>query len=713
MRPNPVDVPENEGEMNGSGRWVEACDLEAGDLLKAKNGEDLHVTNLMRRNERIEVYNLEVESFHNYAVHGKGILVHNKGSGETYEPTIDSMVAVYGRSALENYEISIVGGNDTGSILDWLKQNGYQVNTAARGVLDIYIEKNWAFVAAKHIPGERRRYEDAFMPALTVRYKHDRLVYPLLISSASTIRSAKITLYVIAESTVTSSNFSTETLRFNSMFYEPVNPEGYLESCIIDTAGDYDGRALVVMWSGEFSPSDDQLKIITKLGTLPFPRSFLTRLDSRIDPASMDDDIIFVLDSWYKAFQVRVYGLDFYSELMAAALGGETEAVEKLLLEGADVNARSVDGWTPLILAARGGHEETVRLLLETGADVNSVDEYGMTALMWAKERGHVETAGMLLKASADVKEGEYDATGLEMAARLGHKDVVLMLLERGADIDGRNETGDTAIISSARGGHIEIVRILLVAGASVNTKLIDEVRGFSGETALNAAAWAGHAGIVQLLLDAGARVNARGAYGHTALIIAVRIGNQKVARMLLDAGAYIGADQALYEAVERDDTPIVQMLLETGANANVRGSFRRTALMDAAKEGNAEVMQLLLQAGAKVNFKSQRGETALIYAVGAGHTEIVRILLEAGAKLNSVSRSCAMPGGGTNSTSEKRTALMWACLFGHSEVVKILLEAGADVNAKSSEGKTALNFAERWENKVIVDLLKEAGAEE
>jgi serine protease inhibitor len=81
-RPAAVDVPALERRWATSGRWVEARDLRDGDILKAKTHYNIAVSNTSRSDETLEVYNLQVERFHNYAVGTPGILVHNKGSGE-------------------------------------------------------------------------------------------------------------------------------------------------------------------------------------------------------------------------------------------------------------------------------------------------------------------------------------------------------------------------------------------------------------------------------------------------------------------------------------------------------------------------------------------------------------------------------------------------------------------------------------------------------
>jgi hypothetical protein len=81
-RPLPEDVPKEEQGITEQGRWVEARDLEEGDLLMARSGEGVIITSLSSCFEKTVVYNLEVDGYHNYVVHQKGILVHNKGKAE-------------------------------------------------------------------------------------------------------------------------------------------------------------------------------------------------------------------------------------------------------------------------------------------------------------------------------------------------------------------------------------------------------------------------------------------------------------------------------------------------------------------------------------------------------------------------------------------------------------------------------------------------------
>jgi len=154
-----------------------------------------------------------------------------------------------------------------------------------------------------------------------------------------------------------------------------------------------------------------------------------------------------------------------------------------------------------------------------------------------------------------------------------------------------------------------------------------------------------------------------------------------------------------LIRAAEKNDILGVKMWLMAGANINAQEKlYGNTALVVASKYGYTEIVKLLLEAGADVNVKNKDGETALMKASYNGYTEIVKMLIDAGADVNIKDRY------GT-------TALMLASLYGYTEIVELLIKAGANVNIKNSYGGTALRWASANGSTKIVELLKEAGA--
>jgi len=127
----------------------------------------------------------------------------------------------------------------------------------------------------------------------------------------------------------------------------------------------------------------------------------------------------------------------------------------------------------------------------------------------------------------------------------------------------------------------------------------------------------------------------------------------------------------ALLFAVTGGDAEVVQLLLEKGANIEVRDTEHglRPLHFAAQYDGTAAITKLLLENGANIDSRcSSQKRTALQYAAMNGCLEIVKLLLEHKADVNMDTSS--------------RTALQAASEGGHLEAVKLLLEHKADVNA-------------------------------
>jgi len=85
-----------------------------------------------------------------------------------------------------------------------------------------------------------------------------------------------------------------------------------------------------------------------------------------------------------------------FTALPLAAVRGNKDICQLLILNAANVNEKNHFGSTPLHLAAANGQKDTCQLLIQNGANVNEKDEDGKTPLHWAIEKGHKETAKLL-----------------------------------------------------------------------------------------------------------------------------------------------------------------------------------------------------------------------------------------------------------------------------------------------------------------------------
>lgn len=117
--------------------------------------------------------------------------------------------------------------------------------------------------------------------------------------------------------------------------------------------------------------------------------------------------------------------------LMLAALRGRLDWAQALLKRGAAVNR---PGWTPLHYACSGPDEGLVDWLLLQGAEIDARSPNGSTPLMLAAGYGGISSAERLLKAGADARlRNEQGQTAADFAERAG-RDRLARQLRAAAD---------------------------------------------------------------------------------------------------------------------------------------------------------------------------------------------------------------------------------------------------------------------------------------
>lgn len=114
--------------------------------------------------------------------------------------------------------------------------------------------------------------------------------------------------------------------------------------------------------------------------------------------------------------------------LRTAAYHGDLMMLNRLIVEGVDVNV--ADQWkrTALSLASRRGHVKAVEMLLKAGAWVDPSEDYDTceTPLIAAAEAGQFEVVRVLVAAGADPRlhGGVSQATAAFYARNMGHTEI-------------------------------------------------------------------------------------------------------------------------------------------------------------------------------------------------------------------------------------------------------------------------------------------------
>lgn len=186
-------------------------------------------------------------------------------------------------------------------------------------------------------------------------------------------------------------------------------------------------------------------------------------------------------------------------------------------------------------------------------------------------------------------------------------------------DMGQRNE-----LVTAVLNGDFDEVKARIIMGARINVR--DKTR--DGMSPLHAAVESGKLEIVEYLLDHGAKAN-------------IRDSGKRTPVMMLDDGADVedGVLLAIFQALVRhgakptlldkqkntvlhhlaydsvDDEELTRAILSFGVNPNTVNKQSKTALMIAVDNVNLDMVEVLLQSGADVNIRDREGKTALDYA--------------------------------------------------------------------------------------------------
>lgn len=187
-----------------------------------------------------------------------------------------------------------------------------------------------------------------------------------------------------------------------------------------------------------------------------------------------------------------------------------------------------------LISASETGSLPEVKRLVEAGVEIDAQDSRGRTAVMAATHGNHPEVVEYLLSKGADVNiRDERSDNPLLYAGAEGLLEIVRLTLAAGADTKLTNRYGGIAIIPASERGHVEVVRELLT-NSDTNVNHINRL-GWTAllEAVVLADGGPKHQAIVQLLVDHGADINIRDKNGETALELATRRGLSEIVAIL------------------------------------------------------------------------------------------------------------------------------------------------------------------------------------
>jgi ankyrin repeat protein len=352
---------------------------------------------------------------------------------------------------------------------------------------------------------------------------------------------------------------------------------------------------------------------------------------------------------------------------------------------------------------------------------------------------------------------------------------MIILLLDANIELDDTEK--ETLWSHAASRGYKDVCGSLLAKGCAVDQEIFD-TESFQYITALHSAARASRPGLVSILLNSGADPTRKDSCGRSVLVFACESGPGRtdnteadtvaVLQLLLQTDAVNAIDDsfqkdqashsgtwkshglgwALGEACSNNQPEVVEVLLNYGANPDIKDESGLTALHVAAKvetEDQAPMCDTLIAHGANVNALTTDGWSPLGYAIfygsiGASSGSLVKAgaaIGEGGATFGSTLQLAArheLAGGrvfrlmleydnsAVNSISGTFGTPLLAALdranwpndprfLAPLEYVKVLFEHGADLNLTPNEHRPPIVIAAQYQTVDVLRFLLDNGA--
>jgi ankyrin repeat protein len=315
-----------------------------------------------------------------------------------------------------------------------------------------------------------------------------------------------------------------------------------------------------------------------------------------------------------------------------------------------------------------------------------------------AVKNNDLEKVNVLIEKDASLVniKDETGNTPLHHAAIIGSIETIKLLLSKGADINAQNTELNTPLHEAIQNKKENISALLIEKGADLNKTNVHN------QTPLHSAAVLNQKEIGEMLIAKGASIDPLDRYQRTPfLIVARRTGDVEFGKLLLNKGANINLKDmnnkmALNLAAWNGFNDFIDFLLDNGAEYNSAPRESRWMLIFSVKYGSSRLFKVVLEKEPKLLSDESFSKRIMHTAITGGSIEIVNLLLSKNIPLNNDANSYGW------------TPSHYAALNGHTEMIRFLVKNNFDINQRTLSGKSEYNIAEENNQSEVLKTIKE-----
>ncbi|EAY21336.1 hypothetical protein TVAG_167110 [Trichomonas vaginalis G3] len=313
---------------------------------------------------------------------------------------------------------------------------------------------------------------------------------------------------------------------------------------------------------------------------------------------------------------------------------GKLDTAKYMVSKKCKLTVKGPKGRNALHFAVLSCHQPTIDWVISKDIDLLAMDHNKRSCLHYMVIKCSTKVLKDTLKGKffcVDVNDKD-NRTPLSIACEMGNYDAVDFLVSNfDAFIDACDVKGNSPLLYAAANGHADIVLYLLkhnpqkllnnmgqsalhltnsveVLNIFIQMNANTNLLDLRNRTPLHYNAARGNTKLIEVLLENGADCNIRDKEGFTPLEVAISCRQLEAARLLKTTGRDT-LSLPLHAAVLSDNLQIVkECVAEDPARINQKDAFGRSAILLTENNKSADILKFLISKGADINAVNEEG---------------------------------------------------------------------------------------------------------
>ena len=198
-------------------------------------------------------------------------------------------VEVFSSGEVGPYGFDVVGSEDPDALVNWLRDNNYQVTPDMEPLIDLYVKEQFVFLAMRLLPDSDAQE----VQPIKLTYPSERPMIPLRLTAVAANQDMAVMVWIYADQQARPVNYAELAIPYQDLTFFGFGGSSNYRTLMGERADEYGGQAFVTEYA---APTRELAVSHPLLQELSANYPYVTRLNTVISPEEMTVDPIFDYD---------------------------------------------------------------------------------------------------------------------------------------------------------------------------------------------------------------------------------------------------------------------------------------------------------------------------------------------------------------------------------------------------------------------------------